>query len=208
MFFYFYLMTTIVDRAEKARLNKKFQDKSRAKNLLKKRELPKRGLSSSDYDDRSPSNHQSPTENPYFTGTPHRIPPNTGHFLDQISFNIGRHMNHRRWSILMLSISAFILFSSYSAFNYLRGNVLLPSRSTIYRFLNKFDKFGVDSITSIEKVYSTIHQYKKTNDISNEIIIPAILAVDAVSLHPYVTIENKNEVKGLVSKRVLKKLNF
>lgn len=48
----------------------------------------------------------------------------------------------------------------------------------------------------------------KKNYIINEIIIPVILSIDAVSLHPYVTIENKNEVKGLVSKRVLKKLNF
>lgn len=74
--------------------------------------------------------------------------------------------------------------------------------------MNKFEKFDVDSITSFEKVDSTIHQYKLTNKISNKIIIPAILAVNTVSLYPYVTIENKNEVKGLVSKRVLKRLKF
>ena len=95
----------------------------------------------------------------------------------------------RTWSILIISICTFILFTSYTSYRFLRSNLLLPSRSTLYRYLQTFEQYDAKLLTDLKKLNSITANYRKANDNSNEDEIRGILEIDAVSLKPHIKIK-------------------
>lgn len=136
---------------------------------------------------------------------PNQFPENTTKILSEIKKNMKLPKNRRTWSILIISICTFILFTSHTSYRFLRSNLLLPSRSTLYRYLQTFESYDAKLLTNLKNLNSITANYRKTNDISNEDEIRGILAIDAVSLKPHIKITDDGEILGLTQKVVLNK---
>ena len=149
----------------------------------------------------TPSTPQTP-ETTMFPGTPKHIPPNTTVVIKDIQKNMKTSKNNRKWTNITLSICTFILLTSATAYFYLSRNILLPSRATLYRFINSFHPIDIEKITNIGKVSQTLSDYRAEFSIPDEVNIPGTLAVDAISLTPHVMVKQNGSVYGL-TKNVL-----
>ena len=149
----------------------------------------------------SQSSRDSSPVNKYFKGPPRHIPPNTDMFLKEIKKNKNVHRNKRTWNKKILAICALIFLISYNAYILLRKNVLLPSVSTIYRYLDSdFELIDSENIVNIENIDSILDSYRKTNNIDENEEIPGFIAVDAVALTRHVTITEDGNIIGLTKK--------
>lgn len=137
----------------------KNQKKANKPNICKnKSNSPKKNkLYNADYSNSS-SRVQSPVYSP-FQGKSYRIsdsiPPNTNLFVNNIKKNINVHPNKRKWDKKILAICTLLFLLSFTGYIFLRKNILLPSVSSIYRYLNTdFDLIDSENIISIEKLSS------------------------------------------------------
>lgn len=134
------------------------------------------------------------------------IPPNTNLFVNNIKKNINVHPNKRKWDKKILAICTLLFLLSFTGYIFLRKNILLPSVSSIYRYLNTdFDLIDSENIISIEKLDIILENYRKTNNIDDNEKIPGFIAVDAVALNKHVKITEDGNITGLTKKIQLKK---
>lgn len=122
-------------------------------------------------------------------------------FLKDIKKNQDVHPNKRTWDKKILAICALIFLISYNAYFLLRKNILLPSVSTIYRYLDsEFELIDSENIVNIESIDSILDNYRKTNNIEENEEIPGFIAVDAVALTQHITITENGDINGLIEK--------
>ena len=163
------------------RLGKKIQENQEAKQKL---------LSSRS---RSPS-----PRNPYFTGQPYHIPEPTNTLVNDIKNNCRVQKNHRKWSPKIMSLFALAALISFPCYTYLASNLLLPHYNTLNAFMKQQTKLNPDKIISLDNLNDICENYREDNDINKSIIIPGVLAVDALSLDPYIKVDNTGNVTGII----------
>ena len=97
-----------------------------------------------------------------------------------------------------------LLLISYPAYLYLRSHFPLPSRQVLmyFSFIGLL-KNEYDFITNTTKIGSIVKNYRKSENISNLEVIDVVLAVDAVSFDPLVSIDKKSFVYGLKKNKKL-----
>ena len=163
------------------RLDKKIQENQEAKQKL---------LSSRS---RSPS-----PRNPYFTGQPYHIPEPTNTLVNDIKNNCRVQKNHRKLSPKIMSLFALAALISFPCYTYLASNLLLPHYNTLNAFMKQQTKLNPDKIISLDNLNDICENYREDNDINKSIIIPGVLAVDALSLDPYIKVDNTGNVTGII----------
>ena len=122
---------------------------------------------------------------------------NTRVVINDMQKNIHVHKNHRKWSFTTMSIFAVLFLSGFMAYKHLNKSICTPSLYSMYCFLDSYKTLDVEKLTDINRVANLMHDYRKTNNIRNNTIIPGVLAVDAVSLTPHITIDDNGNIKGI-----------
>ena len=126
-----------------------------------------------------------------------KVTANTNIVISDMQRNIHIQKNHRRWSKTTLSIFAVLFLTSFAAFIRLGKSLCIPSKNTMYRFVNSFKALDIERITEVSKVKELLIAYKRENNIDDNVFIPGVLSVDAVSLTPHITIDNNGKIKGI-----------
>lgn len=193
-------MSSFSEKMKHSKTKKKLesQKKSNRLNIGKYKKVHHYHYQYSDYD------YYSPVPESPFKGKAHHIPANTPTFLEQIDQNSKVSKNRRRWNKIVMRICAFLLITSFSSYMFLSRNILLPSRSSIYRFLSSYELVDVENIVSIEKVDTTIDNYRKIHNINEDTKIAVVLAVDAVALNQKIKINENGDIEGTIKKMKLK----
>lgn len=130
-------------------------------------------------------------------GTNQDIIENSKILAADIARNAGVQKNHRTWSLKTLAIAAILFLGCFTGFSYIYKSIVFPSKSTMYRFINKYKALDIERITDISKVSDTLADYRLENSIKNSTVIPGVLAVDAVSLTPHIKVMEDGTIKGL-----------
>ena len=120
---------------------------------------------------------------------------NTRCVINDMNRNLTTQKNHRHWDSKTLSIFALLFMTSFSSFMLLARSILMPSKTTMYRFINSHKALDIERITNIKLIKELMLEYRQENEIDDKVIIPGVLAVDAVSLTPHITIDENGMIK-------------
>ena len=127
-----------------------------------------------------------------------RIIANTNAVINDLSRNINIQKNHRRWNPITLSVFGLVFLTSFSAYKLLSRSICAPSTAKMYSFVDTYKALDIDRITNLERIPDLLLEYRRDNSINKSVIIPGVLAVDAVSLTPHITVDDKGNIKGLI----------
>ncbi len=78
------------------------------------------------------------------------------------------------------------------------SNLLLSHYNTLNAFMKQQTKLNPDKIISLDNLNDICENYREDNDINKSIIIPGVLAVDALLLDPYIKVDNTGNVTGII----------
>lgn len=201
MFLSLFLMEPLVNLREKKRKQTKTKVKQQGLILrLGKKEHQNQEMKEKLLKCRSRS--PSPV-NPYFTGVPHHIPEPTNTLIRDIRKNARKQKNHRKWSPTIMSIFSLAALISFPCYIYLSKNLLLPHYNTLTAYMKQQTKLNPEKIINLDNLNEICENYREENNINNSVKIPGVLAVDALSLDPYVKIDNMGNVSDIIGKLAL-----
>lgn len=122
---------------------------------------------------------------------------NTVYLINDFQKNLKRHKNGRRWFKETIKIFSILSLICGTALTVLSQMVIIPGRETIRNFNNINEMHLTKPINQINNIESFPQSYRSTYNVSDENKIDAILAVDAISLDPYVKVLENGTVTGV-----------
>ena len=134
-----------------------------------------------------------------FVGIPHHIPEKKKNFFEEIFNNFFTKPTKRKWSFSFIGICLLILFTNRKCYEILTEVLVLPSISTIYRLSNDKIPLQGELITNISNLERLCSDYRKKLQISNYSVINGFLAVDALSLDPFIEINMDGKIDGITN---------
>lgn len=119
-------------------------------------------------------------------------------YVKNVKNNARKHKNHRLWSENIKLLFLGVLLMSYPCYRLLSQSLMIPSYSTLIRFMNFHCHISTDMITNIDLVHKICDKYRESTKLKKSIKIPGVLAVDAISFDPYIKIHNNGTVSGVI----------
>jgi hypothetical protein len=127
---------------------------------------------------------------------------NHDNIISNILSNLNRDPRGYRYTIETMLFARKICDCSHAAYEIVRQEFSFPSQMLLASsFLDERSRVSKDLLT-LESVPNVIQYWNKSNDVENKSVevFPIILAVDAVTFKPNVTVDeegNVNEIQGL-----------
>lgn len=90
----------------------------------------------------------------------------------------------------------------FPCYIYLSNSLLLPHYNALTTYMKQQTKLNPEKI-SLDNLNEICENYREENEINNSIKIPGVLAVDALSLDPYIKIDNMGNISGIIGKLIL-----
>lgn len=128
-------------------------------------------------------------------------PHNRYPLLGEMVNNASRRLNGRRWTMAFVIFATLLYFYSPTAYSILKGQMPLPTVSTVYRNKNSLLLDQSENLLSIEKLPEIMKIYEESNlfNTSASNRIKGIIAVDAVSIVPSNKIFKNGTFSGILS---------
>ncbi|KAK8888888.1 hypothetical protein M9Y10_033628 [Tritrichomonas musculus] len=90
----------------------------------------------------------------------------------------------------------------FPSYIYLSNSLLLPHYNALTTYMKQQTKLNPEKI-SLDNLNEICENYREENEINNSIKIQGVLAVDALSLDPYIKIDNMGNISGIIGKLIL-----
>ena len=132
--------------------------------------------------------------------------------LKEMEINALKKPRQRRYSLFFKLFSMGLLLISFNGYKYLRNILPLPSPNLLMNNYKLSLNFEYEVLTNLSNINSLTQKYKQKENISENDIIKVVLAVDAISFNPILTIDKSGTVYGTINTEKiddvkLKKLN-
>ena len=105
----------------------------------------------------------------------------------------------------LLFFSLALATTSYTAYNYAREYLVLPSYSWLLRYFKTELNEALDMITNIDKIPLTLSSFVEGLGNQRQEIekYGGFLAVDAISMRPHIFVRKDGIVEGLIEEQTL-----
>lgn len=109
----------------------------------------------------------------------------------------------RRYSKRTKIFAMGILLISFTAFNYLRSFLPLPSRQALQKNFQADLSLKTEYLTDVKNIPIIVADYREREKISETEKIQAVLAIDAISFNPILKIDKNGNVIGTTKEEII-----
>lgn len=128
-----------------------------------------------------------------------------GDILSNMTSNLFVSPSRRRYTLSVLFFSLALATTSYTAYNYAREYLVLPSYSWLLRYFKTELNEALDMITNIDKIPLTLTSFLEGLGNQRQEIekYGGFIAVDAISMRPHIFVRKDGIVEGLIEEQTL-----